>query len=810
METKKLTYDGAVHIATGRNRMDTRWKNSDWTWADFIRRLSTTQRTEETVAEFARMPKSVQAEKKDVGGFVAGHIEGGRRKAGSILSRSMITLDMDYAPQGAWEAFTLVFGCAAVCYSTHSHRPDKPRLRFILPMSRETDPTEYEAAARAVAAAIGIDYFDDTTYQPERLMFWPSTSRDGEYFFRVQDGPWLDVDEILKSYRNWRDASEWPVSSRVDVAIKREIKKQGDPLEKGGIVGAFCRTYGMHDVIAAYLADEYVQCDNMPDRYTYTKGSTAAGLVIYEDRFAYSHHSTDPTCSKLCNAFDLVRLHLYGDMDENWTGTDVTKSPSYRAMCDRITQDRMVAGTIAREKAAEAASDFEGIGDDGSWLEEMDITRKGEYENTPGNYELVLQHDVQLAGKIAIDEFSGRVCVRGVLPWRKPGDTEPLYRDDDEAGLYLYMSREPYRLTSKSNLIEALKQVSRQNAFHPVREYLGALAWDGTERLDTVFIDYMGVEDTAYTRAATRKVFTAAVARIYRPGTKFDYMPVLVGAQGVGKSRLLARLAVRPEWFTDNFSVDGKEAAENIQGKWIVEAAELSGFKKSETTAVKAFITRTNDYYRAAFERYALNRPRQCVFFGTTNEYRFLRDETGDRRFWPMEVDKTRITKTWKDLSSEEVAQIWAEAVYRYGKGEPLYLSPELEAMAKEKQSEFSEVEERMGIIQEYLDRPLPENWTGMGIPERVSYMRGGDQLSAVGVVQRSRVCVMEIWCECFGRQKGDLRRSDSNEICRMMWKMPGWKMQSKATRLGPYGVQKCFERNQDSVISDENVNSIF
>lgn len=173
METKKLTYDGAVHIATGRNRMDTRWKNSDWTWADFIRRLSTTQRTEETVAEFARMPKSVQAEKKDVGGFVAGHIEGGRRKAGSILSRSMITLDMDYAPQGAWEAFTLVFGCAAVCYSTHSHRLDKPRLRFILPMSRETDPTEYEAAARAVAAAIGIDYFDDTTYQPERLMFWP-------------------------------------------------------------------------------------------------------------------------------------------------------------------------------------------------------------------------------------------------------------------------------------------------------------------------------------------------------------------------------------------------------------------------------------------------------------------------------------------------------------------------------------------------------------------------------------------------------------------------------------------------------------
>lgn len=172
-----------------------------------------------------------------------------------------------------------------------------------------------------------------------------------------------------------------------------------------------------------------------------------------------------------------------------------------------------------------------------------------------------------------------------------------------------------------------------------------------------------------------------------------------------------------------------------------------------------------------------------------------------------MEVDKTRITKTWKDLSSEEVAQIWAEAVYRYGKGEPLYLSPELEAMAKEKQSEFSEVEERMGIIQEYLDRPLPENWAGMGIPERVSYMRGGDQLSAVGVVQRSRVCVMEIWCECFGRQKGDLRRSDSGEICRMMWKIPGWEAKRTTSRFGPYGIQKYFERKLMDV-NDENCKS--
>lgn len=792
----EITYDGSVMIAVGRNRADTHWKNTEWRWSDLVDRLSRTQRTEESAAEYSRLPKNVQTEKKDVGGFVAGHVEGGRRKADSILSRSLVTLDMDYAPENAWDVFTLVFGCAAVCYSTHSHRSDKPRLRFVLPLSRETDPAEYEAVARAVAAGVGIDYFDDTTYQPHRLMFWPSTSRDAEFYYRKQDGPWLDVDDLLaRTYRNWRDTSEWPVSSRTDSIIRREAKKQGDPLSKPGLVGAFCRTYSIHDAIAAYLGDEYAPCDNASDRYSYLKGSTSAGLVVYEDKFAYSHHSTDPTCGKLCNAFDLVRLHLYGDMDEGWIGGEITRAPSYQAMCGRVLEDKMVAGTIARDKAAEAAEDFDGIGEDSSWLEQMDMTKKGDYANTPGNYELVLAHDKGIAGKIAIDEFTGRVCVRGVLPWRRPGDNEPLLRDDDEAGLFLYMSRDPYRLTGRSNMLEALKQVSRQNAFHPVREYLDGLTWDGTERLDSLFIEYMGVEDTAYTRAATRKLFTAAVARIYQPGMKFDYMPVLVGAQGLGKSRLLARLAVRPEWFTDNFSVEGKEAAENIQGKWIVEAAELSGFKKSETTAVKAFITRTNDYYRAAFERYALNRPRQCVFIGTTNESRFLRDDTGDRRFWPLEVNSSRITKSQEQLHAGEVAQIWAEAMYRYQQGEPLYLSAELEAEAREKQAEFSEVEERLGIIQEYLDRLLPENWGEMGVPERVAYMRGGDALSAVGVAQRSRVCVMEIWCECFGRNKGDIKRSDSCEIARMMSKIPGWTANIKAVRLGPYGVQKCFER---------------
>lgn len=795
---EKIQYDGTVQVAVGRNRADLHWRNEEWTWGRFAARLETPARTEETAAEYARMAKSVQAEKKDVGGFVGGYVAEGRRKAGNILCRSMVTLDMDFAPQGAWELFQMVYGNAAAMYSTHSHRPEKPRLRLVLPLSREVGTDEYEAVARYVAGSLGIDYFDDTTYQPERLMYWPSASKDGAYEFHAQDGPWLDPEEVLSTYRDWRDTSEWPVSSRAEAVVRREVKKQGDPTEKQGIVGAFCRTYDIASAIAAYLPDVYAPCEGAPGRYTYLKGSTAAGLVTYEGgKFAYSHHGTDPCCGKLCNAFDLVRVHLFGTMDEDFRGKDDKLSPSFRAMAERAAADKDVAATVSRERLAAAREDFADVGlteEDAEWMAAMDMDRKGNFKATPRNFEEVLAHDPRLAGRIALNLFSGRICARGRLPWRLEGDDDPLFRDDDASGLFLYISKEPYGMVSKANLQEALNITARKNAYHPVREYLEGLRWDGKPRLDYLFVTFLGVEDTEYARAVTRKAFTAAVARVMRPGTPFDHMLVLVGPQGAGKSKLLARMAVRPEWFTDSFVVEGKEARENIKGKWIVESSELDGLKKSEATAAKSFISRTSDSGRDAYDRYSSDAPRQCVFFGTTNEYRFLKDETGNRRFWPLEIRPGEIRKRRDELDDGYLGQLWAEAVERYKGGEPLFLSGELEKKAQAMQEEFAEDDERIGMIADYLDRALPADWDALDAFQRREAVRPGG-LGAAGTLRRDRVCLAEIWCECFGRMKGDMKRGDSVELGRLMRKVKGWEPAKKAERFGPYGVQKGYVR---------------
>ena len=195
----------------------------------------------------------------------------------------------------------LIYSCAAVLYSTHKHEPDAPRYRLIIPLDRPVMSDEYQAIARKIAGLLGIENFDPTTFQPERLMYWPSTSKDGEYMFQEQDGKFLCADTVLNSYRDWRDSSEWPVSAKVDKIIQRGMAKQGDPLEKNGIVGAFCRSYTISEVIDEYLPKIYESC-TVDGRFTYKEGSTAAGLVVYDDKYAYSHHGTDPISGKLCNA----------------------------------------------------------------------------------------------------------------------------------------------------------------------------------------------------------------------------------------------------------------------------------------------------------------------------------------------------------------------------------------------------------------------------------------------------------------------------------------------------------------------------
>ena len=265
-----------MKIAVGNSRMDKKWKNRDISWEDLCQRVSSTIRTTETVEEYRKLKKGAQDNIKDVGGFVGGQLREGRRKNGMVLCRSMLTLDMDYGEPGIWDEIDLLHDFRCCVYSTHKHTPEHPRLRMIIPLARDITEEEYPAVARMVAKEIGIDLFDDTTYEACRLMYWPSTSANGEFFYKTKEGPLLDPDAYLAKYADWHDASTWPVSSRQSEAVRRSITQQADPLEKPGIVGAFCRAYTIEEAIETFLSDVY-EPSSMNGRYDYIPADSAAG-----------------------------------------------------------------------------------------------------------------------------------------------------------------------------------------------------------------------------------------------------------------------------------------------------------------------------------------------------------------------------------------------------------------------------------------------------------------------------------------------------------------------------------------------------
>lgn len=792
-----LQYNGTIQIAKGRSRHEKHWQNISMSWGELLERLAITTRTSETLAEYHSMPKHQRDALKDVGGFVGGELRGGRRKADTVTGRTLLTLDADHVKGQLWEDVSLLCPFGVCVYSTHSHTLLQPRLRFVVPLSRTITAEEYPAVARMVAFDWGIEYFDDSTYEPHRLMYWPSTPNDGEYFFDYIDGPWLDPDTVLSRYTDWRDISTHPRSGRVGAHHKRLMKKQGDPLEKPGIVGAFCRTYTLTEALTTFLTEEYEPCA-IPERYTYRKGSTAAGLVVYDDKFAYSHHGTDLAGSRLCNAFDLVRIHRYGHRDDDAKpDTPINKLPSYQEMVAFARELPDVKKTIYTDRTGEAVEDFHADGDD--WITQLDTDAKGNYLATIGNIVTILEHDPQLKGRLGRDEFEHREVIFSDMPWREFFPRSRGFADTDESQLQLYFEQK-YKITSTGKFKAALDVVFSDHAVHPVRDYLDGLFWDSVERVDTLLIDYLGAADTPYTRAVTRKMLTAAVARIYEPGSKFDYMLVLVGPQGVGKSYLVYKLGGK--WYSDSFTtVQGKEAYEQLQGAWLMEVAEMAGMSKGEVEVVKHFISKQEDRFRVAYGKRLSYFPRQCVFFGTTNNRNCLRDETGNRRFWPVDVRVQEPSKNlFQDFTQEEIDQVWAEAVEFYRVGEPLYLNRELEAMALEQQASHTEEDPKTGIIQEYLELPLPEDWSEMSLFQRQGYVRGEEwELMARGVLRRERVCIPEIWDELFAGDQKLLDVKNRRELHSIMQQMPGWKAYDKGTGKlrfpGKYGPQKAYVR---------------
>ena len=792
-----------LQIATGNSRMEKRWNNVEMELDEFIERISHTIRTAETVEQYMKMTKAKQDAIKDVGGFVMGKLKGGRRKKDCVEFRSALTLDMDHAAQDIPEQVEMFFDFRCLIYSTHKHTPENPRLRLIIPLSRNVSPDEYVAVARKVAEDIGIEMFDDTTYEPSRLMYWPSTSADGEFLFRDIEGEPLNPDDMLSRYKDWRDSSEWPVSSRQQNIVQREMRKQADPLTKDGVIGAFCRTYSIEEAISNFLPDVY-QPSAMPGRYDYIPADSQAGVVVYEGKFAYSHHATDPACGKLMNAFDMVRIHRFGEMDEKAAeDTEASKLPSFSAMSEFAVKDENVKMTIAGERMEKAEKEFSGENED--WLKQLEYEKRSTVvKNTLRNLLLILNNDEKLKG-IVFNQLSDGMEIKGEVPWEHPSR---FWRDADDAQLISYVDL-TYGTFSARNYDIAVTKVADDRSYHPIREFLSSLPeWDKVPRVDTILVDFLGASDNAYVRAVTRKTLCGAIARVMNPGCKFDTMLVLNGPQGKGKSTLISKLC--GEWFNDSLLLNDtkdKTAAEKLQGYWILEIGELAGLKKTEIETLRGFLSRQNDIYRASFGRRATPHPRQCVFIGTTNaENGYLRDTAGNRRFWPVKTPGDAARASW-EMTEEEIRQIWAEALVRYKEGEPLHLDNELAGMALKEQQIAMEVDEREGMVRDYLEMPLPERWDKMDIFDRRNYICGSEfgGEREPGVRKRERVCNMEIWCECFGKERGNLKRQDANEISAIMANIEGWKKADNKVRFPIYGIVRGYCRDRDTKAKNGN-----
>jgi predicted P-loop ATPase len=470
-------------------------------------------------------------------------------------------------------------------------------------------------------------------------------------------------------------------------------------------------------------------------------------------------------------------------------------------MVDFASSLSEVKGTIAEDKMREVRYEFEvdesQAPDENSekedvdleWMSELEIDGKGKYLSSSNNLNLIFAQDPRLKKLFSRNEFDGKSYLTRSAPWRRI-KTPEVIKNVDFAGVRNYIES-VYGITGTLKVEDAMVLETERQLFHPIKDYFSKLTWDGEKRVETLLVDYFGVDDTAYHREAITKMLTGAVARVFRPGVKFDLVLTLVGGQGLGKSTFVKKLGL--EWFSDTFmTVHGKEALEQIQGAWIIEIAELSGMRKADVEAVKHFISKQVDTFRPAYARTSETYPRQCVFFGTTNKEDFLRDPSGNRRFMPVRLNDVFTSKdVFSDLTLEEVNQIWAEAFELYKKGEPLYLSTEAELLARESQKEHSEEDERKGIIEAYLETPVPSNWSSMDLFARRLYLQDGKYEGSV----RNYVCIAEVWSECLGKEKENMDRYKTREINDILRGLDNWEQPMSTRSFNGYGKQRFYKR---------------
>lgn len=732
-----------VRVSVGKPTNLGKSQNVAIGWKKFLNKwFKDATRTNERMREYEKSPFNEKNRLKGAGGWMlTAPLEGKSRKAEFVQERQIISLDFDNIPSDLFDEIMVhkthwlnqyeFFG-----HTTRSDRPDDRRLRMFI-LAEQDIPTEnYEALTRILAYEIDPDMevVDPVSFRVAQMMYLPTVSSDQTYTRRRNPGKLLDMWEWLDGWKyDWKNKSTLPRSEREDTKLQ-DVMEAEDPHEKRGIIGAFCRAYGIEDIISEYLGDVYGDPDphsTLP-RYTYLGGHSQFGAVVYDDKFMFSWHGTDPACEKLCNAWDLYRIHKFGKKDHEFGDDEVPINdlPSQKAMIDFAKKLPKVNAELAAEKIdleamlddlgdldddeiaveAEEEDPHANLDDDQrdllglperdkrsddlppypgrskaikrnkNWTNKLEATLQGEIKPTVANLVIILTHDPRFRGLMAINAFTGQMVVTRTFKCQM-GEIKPIPLRDNKNGDAWSKAHDAAILTllsapngqgnygygmevSHTKLEDALWIAAQQFVFHPVIDHILALPeWDGEERLDRMFVDYMGTPDTPYYRETARFTVVGAIARLFSPGLAFDYVPILISKQDRRKSTWVRHLGFG--WWGGELTADFHNlqlAAEQMMGKMFLEMAEITNMKRSDAQQQKAFISRTVDKVRLAYDKRAIEFKRQNLFIGTTNEYEFLTDDQ-NRRFWPIKMNVDFIDT---DRFLENRDQIYAEALTVY------------------------------------------------------------------------------------------------------------------------------------------------
>ena len=701
----------------------------------------------------------------------------------AVVSRSALTLDIDHPEPGFIDDLVVLADFAFLAHATFSSTPDAPRYRIIVPLSREVTPDEYTEAARAFATRYGADQFDPSCFRPAQYMFRPASPTGAVESWAGAGAP-IDADALLEGF----------VEDLSQLAVPALSRSKRDPFEIDGVVGAFNRAYNDDWQL---LIDTYeLPYEPDGDRWHLAGARSVAGMGPMAPGLVYSHHSNDPAFGVACTAFDLVRLHRYGELDGDTPNqTPVNRRKSYAAMLDDASIDPRVTAEIVGVDFAPVLDDDPDTGPPpDAWKMGLRLRpRTGEFLDCVHNWDLVSENDPVFA-LLYYNDMTMSVEISGDLPWRARAKGETFGTIDRQA-LAFYLERE-YGYRPPAGLVDALVNTkAAANWVNPVKDYLESLEWDGKTRVETCL---PGVKATPYTRMVARKSMVAAVARMYEPGIKWDHTLVLYGDEGLGKTLWVTRMS--KGWATTLGNLTDKDTLVILHRSWIMLADEGYSLRKADADVQKEFLTRTEDVFRMPYDREAVLHRRRCVFWSTTNDEVFLRRQAGNRRF--LIVDCERKVEPRK-LTDEYVDQVWAEAVHLYKAGELLYLEDVESLLAREERERFTEEDTLTGLIQQFLDTPVPPNWDLMSPESRRDWMTSrADGAAAAGTERQERTCSTQIWVEVLGNPIGRRDRAGLLEITNALKKMPGWTLLQGRQRVPNYGPQAVFVRT-DTLLRD-------